>query len=582
MTKVCTPTRNSTKWKLKLRSLYKSRTSLLESPLSGYISPATPEADFLTPLDVYCDEYFTPLTNQKDLSLGELTLPPPPPPQRPKWGLEETDSPGYGNRKSIASGPRVKPYFASSNQRQTISETCFICEELLETTLYLEKLVPLSCGDRIHEECLRMATNHQLEQKMKKRKLLRSSSVAEMMHAVYPTCHGELCRAKNETNMAIPVNSAFLDDLNADLRLSMKLARFEMCKTPDLAMESRFPSTESPRTVPGFGDMNEYVQPASESRKASLTVDTSLSNSFDGRSSILSNFSVDTTNTASVRVSAHANVPPEELKLAFIQRMIDQAPAFDLSMLVSLGKLRLVDKLYVSTTIQGAFEAANVYLFTNFLVIWTDTNASVVTMPLTQNTAINTPIPSVLQITSSGPDGVFNIRLHSEIGSIIEKWGIAISDKSMVFPSNLFSSTLRLPDAVISHPVKTRLPKPKVSPILESSSEFSQPIPERSPQRELQALGITQFYDTSSPLISRPTSPLHLRSKHSTSSESSTNSSTQTDITEELLDESFLIKKAFQEVEQVNFGARSSDQDTDSDSDEDLDCELIERVMNSR
>lgn len=610
MSRVSTPTKVSTppKWKLRLRSLYKLRSSLLllmlllALPLPEKTAPSTPECDFLTPLDVYQDEYFTPLTDQKDITLGELTLPPPPPPQRHKWGVLEPESPLFEHsRKPSSPGPRVKPYFATTTKRPNIAgnvDICFICDELLETTLYLEKLVPLLCGDRVHEECLRTVVNHELEKKLHHRRISRASSTAELMHAVFPNCHGTICRTKDERPLAVPLNTAFLDDLNNDLRLSLKLTRFEASRTLDPAQEEYGTAVLSPifsdnYTMDFFPEKNKQVP------RVPLRIDTGASNAYNressaynresgtyntNRASLASNISIGTTATASVRVSIHNLIPPEELKLAFIQHMINHAPGFDLSMLVSLGKLRLVDLLFVSTDRASAFELANVYLFTNYLVIWSANHPPQFLMvPLNETTSINTPIPSVLQLSSSSGQDSFNVRLHSETGSIIEKWGIAISDSLMTFPPNIFSSTLRLPDIVagtsfpgITTPQKQ---KPKVSPIMESSSEFAPTVPERSPERGILNFGGLQVYsdDATTPAISRPTSPLRLQLK--ASSDESTKVSSQTDITKELVDDP--VETAIEKLSGTADIKLVQEEDSDDDSDEDLDCELIDRVMKS-
>lgn len=571
MSRTATPTKISTpvKWKVKLRSLYKLR-SLSASPSTPERTPTTPDADFLTPLDVYDDVYFTPLTDQKDITLGDLTLPPPPPPQRAKWASMDPDSPLFEHSLGPRSpGPRVKPYFATANRQPNTTEidTCFICEELLETTLYLEKLVPLLCGDRVHEECLRTAVNHELEKKLQNRQLCKASSIAEMMNAVFPHCNGPLCSAKHESPMAVPSNNAFLDDLNDDLRLSMKLTRFDEPRTLDPAKINNQAAGR-----PSFSESLPELLPQSKPvPKVPLKIETKPPSR---PSSLFSNTSVKTAATASVRVSVHGSIPPEELKLAFIQHMINHAPGFDLSMLVSLGSLRLADQLLVSTDKNGAFELKNVYLFTNYLVVWSANEPpQFVMVPLSQETIINTPIPSVLQVSVSGPGVSFNVRLHSETSSIIEKWGIAISDTLMIFPPNIFSSTIRLPDIAkpIEMPVPQK-PKTRVSPIMESCSEFTPEIPERSPERGTLNYGGLQVYSDEISPLSRPTSPLRLQ-KNSPSSDESTKVGSEIEINKH---HNASLDKLAEMMKIIDLEPES-----DSDSDEDLDCELINKVMNS-
>lgn len=574
MSRTSTPIKISTpvKWKVKLRLLYRLR-SLAGSPCSPEDTPKTPEADFLTPLDAYDDIYFTPLTDQKDITLGELTLPPPPPPQRAKWASMDPESPLFEHSIGPKSpGPRVKPYFASANpQTASTGEVCFICQELLETTLYLEKLVPLLCGDRVHEECLKMAAEHELEKKLHSTELSKSSSTSEMMHAVFPQCHGLHCKAKSETPIALPSNIVFLDDLIDDLRLSMKLTRFDENRTLDPKKD----------TI-AAGQLETYLDfppnKAKQVPKVPLKIDTGA---LSRRSSLFSNSSIRTAATASVRVSVHNSIRPEDLKLAFIQYMIDHAPGFDLSMLVCLGKLRLVDQLLVSVERSAGFESANVYLFTNYLVIWSAENPPLFMMlPLTLGTVINTPIPSVLQVSSSGPETPYSVRLHSEISSIIEKWGIAISDDSVAFPPNIFSSTLRLPDIAKIEAPQTQ--RPRVSPIMESSSEFTPTVP--NVEKDLLAYGLEVYSDIPGTPISRPISPLqperHALEKNPPSSGSSTKIDSESDLLETADPRAAAFDKLVGQMKILD-SAPALEEDSDSDEDEDLDCELINRVMNS-
>lgn len=574
MSRTSTPIRISTpiKWKVKLRLLYRLR-SLAGSPCSPEDTPKTPEADFLTPLDAYDDIYFTPLTDQKDITLGELTLPPPPPPQRAKWASMDPDSQLLDSMSPKSPGPRVKPYFATANrQAASTSDVCFICQELLETTLYLEKLVPLLCGDRVHEECLKMAAEHELEKKLYRSELSKSSSTTEMIHAVFPRCHGSHCKTKGETPMATPSNIVFMDDLIGDLRLSMKLTRFEENRTLDPKKDNT--AAGQLETYPSFPHNKAKQVP-----KVPLKIDTG---GLSRRSSLFSNSSVKTAATASVRVSVHNSIRPEDLKLAFIQYMINHAPGFDLSMLVCLGKLRLVDQLLVSVERSAGFESANVYLFTNYLAIWSEENPPLFMMlPLTLSTVINTPIPSVLQVSSSGPETPYSVRLHSEISSIIEKWGIAILDDSIAFPPNIFSSTLRLPDIAKTFEAP-QTKRPRVSPIMESSSEFTPTVADI--EKDLLACGLEVYSDSPDTPISRPTSPLqpgrYVLERNPPSSGSSTRVGSENDV----LDIADHRTAAFDKLGgkmKILDSVPALEDDSDSDSDKDLDCELINRVMNS-
>ncbi|GBL51199.1 hypothetical_protein [Candidozyma auris] len=575
---------SSPKWRLKLKSLYKSRSSSI-SPMSINSSePSTPDCDFLTPLDNYTSDYFTPLTDRQEKKIGDITLPSPPPPPRLKWELIENESSFLSEKEPspVSSGPRVKPYFATANNArsglQGHKEMCFICEESLETTLYSEKLVPLQCGDILHEECLRTVINMELTKKLQDGELRSSSSTDEMMNAVYPKCSGAICKSKHEYPRAVPVHETVLNDLNNDLVLSMKLAHYEAPKTLD--------PNQNPASVSILNAEPEKALPWPPSRTSSTKVvktsttplrNTTTTQKSLHRSSLVSNTSVGTCATVSVRVNEHSNIDPGELKSAFIKHMISHAPEFDLSFLVSLGRLRLVDELSVSVARSGPFRTKNVYLFSNYLVVWSACDdPSFLMVPLHEEVMISTPIPSVLQVISSGEEGEFNIRLHSDTNSIIEKWCIAIADRQMTFPSNIFSSTMRLPEIVAATAAAVNS-KTKISPILESVSDFAPSVPERSPKRSYQGLAVYTD-DIPGSDISRPTSPLRLRKDDSSSSERSI----ETDITDELFVDDKSVASALDALSRtMELRDTSSQYDSEDDSDEDSDCEVIEKVMNS-
>lgn len=477
------------KWRLKLK---------LSTAVDGDVprTPITPprsvlsSSPFLTPLDVHDDLHFTPLTERKTVLLGDFSLPPPPPALRKKGSPHQT------------SGPKVRP-FATSHMPRSLSdgaiasETCFICEELLETKLEAEKLVSLCCGDCVHGECLRTYVTCEFELASKR------DLVGSHLLSVLPKCQGRSCREKGSTNDMDPVDQNLLTELIADAVLNVKLAnvhlKLKRLASDPLPSRPRFPSWDASMSLnPAFD--------ARESRSYSPAL------------------SMSTTKTTSVRIGIHADVPAEELKNLFIKRMLDVCRGFDLAQLVALGPLRLVDRLLVSTYDSKSYVDSNVYLFTHYVVIWNSNDTDPPTIVLLDNgyTQVET-FPSVLKISSSAPNDTQSVWLHSETSSIIEKWGIAISDPLLVFPSDIITSTIPLSE-VSQRPTWAKMFQKQVSPILELSIESSPSIlvfP--SPTIPLSAKILDEGYETelleiglqrshgSSFCVSRPTTPLNIQ-----------------------------------------------------------------------
>lgn len=378
------------------------------------------------------------------------------------------------------------------------AEDCFICHESLEIKLDSEKILPLVCGDCVHQECLSISVQHLLE-RGKKLGLLHDGTPDRIIAlAIYPECGGDRCvkSAIGTDRTCHPVDKTIIEEHVKDARLSIKLEKIEDSMPVTPSMNNR------PSSIPdGFSSIISTTSPA-RSRVSRFSVQSDVSD--------ISNWP---------KAVPNHGVPLEKLRNAFIQLMLDKIPQVDLSRLVSLGNLRLVDELLVADSGAGPFVPMTAYLFTHYLVlIKPDRNQRPDVIPLdSSRTMVHMPTPSVLQITAMSADlQPKSVSLHSKTSSIIEKWGIGVSDTLVCFPAHIFTSTIELSQNRHSKPNTLASPKP-ISPILESkelSPHFGSP--EENLPDLIKDLGLNNDLPRESlpPLpdsVSRPTSPLRLR-----------------------------------------------------------------------
>lgn len=434
----------------------------------------------LTPLEVHNEDYYTPLTNHKSVILGGMMLPPPPPPPRRKLLL------GGG---SIVEDPAFQTKLFLSRKTRALSEgtivnqVCFICQELLETKLVLEKLVSLQCGDCVHGECLQAAIDYSVARYLESGELLRTSNSPELRSILFPTCKGHVCTSARLVMPVYPIDEGLIESTVYDAILTLKLAKVNRQERLDeAATETKLePSnTSSPLNTPLTCQSSSYLQsryfikedqtlrPKSVVSELQPPRNHHLEVCYDSRpvSQALSGI---TTLTVSVRISEHERIPLEQLKNSFIKHMIDSCGIFDLSMLVALGPLRLVDRLLVSLN-NCSYALSKVYLFANFLIVW-ETNLPVM-FSLNDILSIGTPELSVVQFLLCD-HAVTSVKLHSETASIIEKWGIAISDPGLIVPSDIFTSTLSIFELDNNSIPWVKSFGKQVSPIAEMSAENS-------------------------------------------------------------------------------------------------------------
>lgn len=508
----------------------------------------------------------------------------------------------YGNNMRRGSDQQAffDEYEAKPRKPRAFSDsqanlTCFICQELLQTKLVLEKLVLLQCGDVVHGECLQATVDYNVL-KLKAGEV-NLGDMPQLKSVLIPRCAGHFCAgAKNGAGAVCPIEEEILSATLQEAVLTLKLAKanahrqdleeaglsspFESAEAEKFGLDSLgvegFGSASSdilglfarnvgnlgnlgnPGTFPSFRDSRYFIKDqqilrarnsmdlrspelrpeifgpeifeSEQNEKLDMFDRNSTSNiglgiGLDNRNGGLDRVeridrperldsrpvslapSSGTNLTVSVRISEHDRMPLEELKNAFIKHMIEACGTFDLSMLVALGPLRLVDRLLV--LLDGLpYTLCKVYLFANFLVVWEMLKP--VIFPLAEILEIGTPAFSVVEFTFQNCK-VNSVRIHSETDSIIEKWGITISDPGLIIPLDIFTLTMSVFD-IDTDPKPWNIGK-QVLPILEKSLEDSPMEDVLSPQlNENSVIAQMVSMEISSELsLLLPISPLKIR-----------------------------------------------------------------------
>lgn len=522
--------RHSTaKFKTKLRLFSFSSARLL--PDSSYtecltVSPCqlVVSSCFLTPLDVRNPDHFTPLTDRELLAIGDDFLPPPPPPRRKlSYGPEPAFS------LPAEKPPKVRPFVAASQLNSNGSVTgqiCFICDELLETKLEQELLVQLNCGDCVHSECLVTAAEYGADKATRDQTLSERSSSVKVEATIFPMCRGSACGERKRTRPVVPIDEEtirqIVDDVMLSLKLTATVGSSGMAKSSSWSHTSRKSGSWSGSakgslssdvsaslgmtkfTVSAFSDTSVSTATSSlhDIPKTMRNLDSVLSPqpmrtsffeptfvpSLDERpierescptSPAFSNI---TNATASVRISLHQLVLLEHLRNNFIRHLVQANDAIDFSVLVAVGSLRLVDRLQVSFG-QSRFSDAFIYLFVNYLVIWQE-GRQVEFFDLGRLSQIDSSGMGMLLLRFD--EIVSLVELCSDMDSIIQKWGIALSDSLLVFPKEIFSSTISISETSVAPTPSAESSKPssaplnnsfvaQVSPIWEDEDESSTP-----------------------------------------------------------------------------------------------------------
>ncbi|KAK6460503.1 hypothetical protein DFJ63DRAFT_315174 [Scheffersomyces coipomensis] len=357
--------------------------------------------------------------------------------------------------------PKVKPYITtqmgvnSSPPRK--SDRCTICEELMQTRLESERPLTLTCGDLVHEECFQVTLEYEIERLFEKQIINDESTVDEVQHNIYfQYCKGHNCQKKQSKLQLIPQDKSLFNDKvyqvlsimkakspnkkNNNIKALNSTLRGSKIQAKDFFDPKIIHSPIPIKANDAPGRYSVFNSIASPSRSPSPTI------------------SISTINTASITIPAHIHSTPDQLRNYFIRYLLDACPTFSLSNLLKLGPLRLVDKLQVSfsTNPQFNFESKIVYLFENYILLWVENSTSI--LFATDNLQIDTtPSPSILKIKVKNNQNsvISELSLSSDTSSIIEKWVIAVSDLKFTFPSEIFSSTMSMPQKTLDPKIVT-------------------------------------------------------------------------------------------------------------------------------
>lgn len=399
---------------------------------------------FLTPLEPH-ERHVAPLSTHKTILLGDYALPPPP--QRRER-------------------PKVRPYVATRPESH-IGANCHICGDSLETRLATETLVLLLCGDCVHSECLAAKMVQALSRSGR-------TSIDPALAAHLLECHGTNCVGKLQ--FVDPINLDELAKIVGEAVLQVKLRT----ASEPILHAARFPSQpEAP--------VGAQFAPRSTSVPMNLTLHA-VRNDRESNAlleSVRHRLSVCTTETASVRLNLNAKFSLEALQAAFLKYMVENC-AFD-NPKVALGPLRLVDRLLIEKDGHTAYK--NVYLFANYMVMWVPSRCKPEYFAL-KSLTVRSPLRSLLELTND----THTLVLLSDVSSIVEKWGIALSDPEIDFPSDLLTSTIVLETDNAQPP----LPSPHLAKTTMPDEVY------------LSEQLVGSGSDTASPFISRETSPLVL------------------------------------------------------------------------
>ncbi|KAK6200923.1 uncharacterized protein RJT21DRAFT_132771 [Scheffersomyces amazonensis] len=363
--------------------------------------------------------------------------------------------------------PKVKPYIISqqTSNNSSISrgnEVCTICEESIQSRLEFEKTLTLSCGDMIHEECFQVTLECEVERLMSKNILNSNSTVTDVEHNImFQYCKGPNCMKKG-TKKQIILQDKQLYHHNIHKCLTNYRSKHVKIQSPNVkALSSTLRGSKI--QAKDFSNPNAIHSPIpirakdAPGRYSIFNTISSPPKSFATQvyppqpqplsRSPSPNPSIATIDT-SIAIQNHKSVQLDDLRNHFIKYLLESYPNFNLSSLITFGSLRLVDKLRVaidppSSSNVNNFQVKTVYLFQNVILIWSQNSPSLYFT--LDNIHIQTPQPSILKISLKDSE----IYLSSDIGAIIEKWVIGMSDLKFSFPPEILTSTIPMPSKTL-------------------------------------------------------------------------------------------------------------------------------------
>lgn len=319
-------------------------------------------------------------------------------------------------------GPRIKPYIYSKlDQAKTPKvnkklglDNCFICDELIQTTLSEEKVLELDCGDCIHEQCLMTLVDCNVNQLLMTSKFTVVKS--QLCSLILPKCYGKHCQQMGQSgeNLIQFCDESCIDTIQNNC--IAKSVEFDRDNLKDFLN----PSINIPFRL-SKGESMISDQPSFRSSSPSPTLST--------------------TNT--LKFSDYSSLTVDFLKDKLVRLMLNNCPSITLNTLFTMGELILADELLLKFEEHDDFKPQLCYLFNKKLVIWEATNQDFQILHLDNGFTFATPNPSILQITQNTIPKT-NIWIDTDSSSIIEKWIIGLSDLSYKFPVEIITSTINI------------------------------------------------------------------------------------------------------------------------------------------
>lgn len=413
------------------RSPFLSSSTSLTPMSQPFSAISTGDDSFLTSLEIHDDDeeanYL--LLNHVGLIYGDNVIPPPPPRKKSSNWLRLKFP-----QKVVADMNAQLDLISSGNSRS--KEICFICNDTLDSKMDSERILALECGDRIHSDCLDIsvecALDYAIETDIPKQKL----SHLKLRSIIFPTCEGSKCREISRRAPAAPIDNGFVTKTLASASLKIKLSAVN----PDLMVTEK-PSAQPSRLL-SVGSSRQSLYFIRDNATLRLRNDfSSIEDRSSGSFSHLYGRPPSSHTSISSFSSSHggAQYSLEQLKSFFLQHFVNIHPRVDMVFAMSLGPVRLVDQLNVG--IDGSpLTTRTVYLFADYIAVINE-NLHPMLFPLNRKCLIDTPKTSVIRFVSKDPI-IPTMRLHSDEDAIIEKWGIVVSDRLLLIPAELFTSTI--------------------------------------------------------------------------------------------------------------------------------------------
>lgn len=496
---------------------------------------------FLTALDVHENDdndanYL--LSDHVGLIFGDEVLPPPP----PRKSTSSSFRLRFNSKSECMEGTDYLELKKSSSTGciRSCKEICFICHDTLDSKMDTERILTLECGDRIHSDCMDVNVECALDYAIEVGLLKQKQSIQKLKGLIFPVCEGKRCKDEFKSSVASPIDEEYVSRILTNASLKIKLSAVN----PDLGfaeLSMEQPPVKTKNLKSQFWALGDGSRESKYFVKDNATLRTRIdkpNQSFSGSVSYNA-FEMRPPSTRASYASASTGLEPdnekislEQLKSYFLQHFVNIHPRVDMVFLMSLGPVRLVDKLNVAID-DASFYSNTVYLFADFIAIINE-NLHPMLFPLNEGYTLSSPETSVFQFDFKDTK-IPSLKLQSDEDAIIEKWGIVVSDKMLIIPAEFFTSTI--PTSLLKYTsfkpsladmglniVGTSVPKKEISPIyemdLESVTEVYLPVRSSTCgsfnlEKEMLKFGLLGSpFPSKSSQESDPIYPLRIRKKH--------------------------------------------------------------------